>query len=205
MPDTRFNKILLFINALVPLILLLRDAYFGRLGANPVEFFLRTTGILTLVFLLITLAVTPLRKIFGWNSLVKFRRMLGLFTFFYGFLHLLTYSVFDKGLSIPAIIGDTFQRPFILVGMLAFLLMIPLAATSTNKTIKRMGGKNWQKLHRLTYPIAILGIVHFWWIQKSDYTYPFLFGLVLAFLLGYRIYKAKFFGRFNSSSPDIVK
>lgn len=202
MNDAKFNKVLLFINALIPLALLSWDAYFGQLGANPVEFFLRTTGILTLVFLFITLTVTPLRKIFGWNSLIKFRRMLGLYAFFYGFLHLLTYSVFDRSLSIPAIIGDTVQRPFILVGMLAFLLMIPLAVTSTNGMIKRLGGKNWQKLHRLTYPAAIFGIIHFWWIQKSDYTYPFVFALVLAFLLGYRIIKSRAFGRIFAASKN---
>src|SRR4028118_1562966 len=106
MNGVKFNKILVFVNCLVPLALLAWDASGGRLGANPIEFFLRTTGVLTLVFLLITLAVTPLRKMFGWNNLIKFRRMLGLFAFFYGFLHLVTYSIFDKSLSLPAIIGD---------------------------------------------------------------------------------------------------
>ena len=188
MTDVKFNKILIFINALVPLALLGFDALRGNLGANPIEFFLRTTGVLTLIFLLITLAVTPLRKIFGWNQLVKFRRMLGLYAFFYGCLHLVTYSVFDKSLSISAIIADVWQRPFIAVGMLAFFLLIPLAVTSTNGMIKRLGGKNWQKLHRLTYLIAILGVIHFWMIVKSDVFYPLIFGLVLTVLLGYRIY-----------------
>lgn len=188
MNDIKFNKILLFINALVPLALLAWDASRGNLGANPVEFFLRTTGVLTLIFLLITLAVTPLRKIFGWNNLIKFRRMLGLYAFFYGFLHLATYSIFDKSLSISAIASDVWERPFIAVGMLAFFLLIPLAATSTNGMIKRLGGKNWARLHKLTYPIAILGVIHFWMIVKSDIFYPVLFGLVLAVLLGYRFY-----------------
>ena len=188
MTDIKFNKILIFINALVPLGFLAWDAYWQKLGANPVEFFLRTTGVLTLLFLLITLAVTPLRKIFGWNQLIKFRRMLGLFAFFYGFLHLVTYGIFDKSLDISAIISDVWQRPFIAVGMLAFFLLIPLAVTSTNGMVKRLGGKNWARLHKLTYLIAILGVVHFWMIVKSDITYPFLFGLVLAILLGYRIY-----------------
>jgi sulfoxide reductase heme-binding subunit YedZ len=190
MNDTKFNKLLLFINALVPLGFLTWDWYFNQLGANPIEFFLRTTGILTLVFLFITLAVSPLRKIYGWNQLIKLRRMLGLYAFFYGVVHLVTYSIFDKSLDISAIIGDIWQRPFIAVGMLALFLMIPLAVTSTNGMIKRLGGKNWQKLHRLSYPIAILGLIHFFWIQKSDYLYPILFAIVLAFLLGYRIYKA---------------
>lgn len=190
MDDIKFNKILLFTNALVPLALLAFDGFRGNLGANPIEFFLRTTGVLTLIFLLVTLAVTPLRKYFGWNSLIKFRRMLGLYAFFYGFLHLITYSIFDKSFDLSAIAADVWQRPFIAVGMLAFFLLIPLAVTSTNGMIKRLGGKNWSKLHKLTYPIAILGVIHFWMIVKSDLKYPFLFALVLAILLGYRIYSA---------------
>lgn len=188
MTDVKFNKFLIFTNALVPLAFLAWDAYWQKLGANPVEFFLRTTGVLTLVFVLITLSVTPLRKYFGWNGLIKFRRMLGLFAFFYGFLHLITYSIFDKSFDISAIAADVWKRPFIAVGMLAFFLLIPLAITSTNSMIKRLGGKNWARLHKLTYLIAILGVIHFWMIVKSDLTYPLVFGLVLAILLGYRIF-----------------
>ena len=198
MNDAKFNKILLFINALVPLGFLAWDAFWQKLGANPIEFFLRTTGILTLLFLLITLTVTPLRKMFGWNGLIKFRRMLGLFAALYGFLHLITYSIFDKALNISAIAADVWQRPFIAVGMLAFFLLIPLAVTSTNGMIKRLGGKNWAKLHKLTYFIAILGVIHFWMIVKSDIFYPALFGLVLAALLGYRIYA-------NYAAPKLHK
>ncbi len=190
MEDVKFNKIVIFINSLVPLALLAWDAWFGKLGANPIEFFLRTTGVLTLVFLLVTLSITPLRKYYGWNQLIKFRRMLGLYAFFYGFLHLITYSIFDKSLSVSAIVGDVWERPFIAIGMLSFFLLIPLAVTSTNAMIKRLGGKNWQKLHRLTYLAAIGGVAHFWMIVKSDIFYPLLFGLVLAGLLGYRIYAA---------------
>jgi len=190
MQDVKFHKIVIFINCLVPLALLAWDALFGKLGANPVEFFLRTTGVLTLIFLLITLAVTPLRKRFGWNSLIKFRRMLGLYAFFYGFLHLITYSIFDKSFSPSAIASDVWERPFIAVGMLAFFLLVPLAATSTNGMIKRLGGKNWARLHKATYFAAILGVVHFWMIVKSDIFYPLLFALVLAYLLGYRFYAA---------------
>ncbi len=116
--------------------------------------------------------------------------MLGLYSFFYGFLHLITYSIFDKSLSVSAIVGDVWERPFIAIGMFSFFLLIPLAVTSTNAMIKRLGGKNWQKLHRLTYLAAIGGVVHFWMIVKSDVFYPLLFGLVLAGLLGYRIYAA---------------
>jgi len=137
---------------------------------------------------LITLAVTPLRKRFGWNSLIKFRRMLGLYAFFYGFLHLITYSIFDKSFSPSAIANDVWERPFIAVGMLAFFLLVPLAATSTNGMIKRLGGKNWSRLHKATYVAAILGVIHFWMIVKSDIFYPLLFALVLAYLLGYRFY-----------------
>jgi len=184
--DVRFYKALIAVNALIPLALLLIDAYRGRLGANPIEFFLRTTGVLTLVFLLITLAVTPLRKISGWNSLIKYRRMLGLFAFFYGCLHLVTYSIFDKSLGLGAIADDVAQRPFIAVGMAAFVMMIPLAVTSTNGMVKRLGGKNWARLHKLTYVAAILGVIHFWMIVKSDIFYPTLFGLVLAGLFSIR-------------------
>lgn len=191
MTDAKFNKTSIFINALVPLALLAYDALNGNLGANPIEFFLRTTGVLTLVFLLITLAVTPLRKMFGWNELIKSRRMLGLYAFFYAFLHLITYSIFDKSLDISAIIGDIWQRPFIAVGMFAFFLLIPLAVTSTNGMIKRLGGKNWAKLHKLTYLITILGVIHFWMIVKSDLRYPIFFAFILATLLGYRIFANK--------------
>ena len=186
MNDVRFHKLLLSLNALVPLGLLAVDAYRGQLGANPLEFFLRTTGVLTLVFLLITLSVTPLRRIFGWNSLIKFRRVLGLYAFFYGCIHLVTYSIFDKSLDVGAIAVDVWQRPFIAVGMLAFSMLIPLAVTSTNGMIKRLGGKNWGRLHKLIYLVAILGVIHFWMIVKSDVFYPALFGLAVGGLLAYR-------------------
>lgn len=187
MQDVKFHKALISVNALIPLAFLGFDAYRGALGANPIEFFLRTTGVLTLVFLLITLATTPLRKVFGWNSLIKFRRMLGLYAFFYAVIHLITYSIFDKSLDVAAIVGDVWQRPFIAVGMAAFSMLVPLAATSTNGMVKRLGGKNWARLHKLSYLIAILGVIHFWMIVKSDIFYPAVFGLVLFVLLGYRI------------------
>jgi len=187
MNDVRFHKLLISLNALIPLGLLAYDGYRGQLGANPLEFFLRSAGVLTLVFVLITLAITPLRRIFGWNSLIKFRRMLGLYAFFYACIHLVTYSIFDKGLDVPAIASDVWQRPFIALGMLAFLMLVPLAVTSTNGMVKRLGGKNWARLHKLIYPIAILGVVHFWMIVKSDIFYPAMFGLVVAVLLGIRL------------------
>lgn len=187
MPDVRFNKFLISLNALIPLAFLALDGYRGALGANPIEFFLRTTGVLTLVFLLITLSITPLRKLFGWNSLIKYRRMVGLYSFFYATIHLVTYSIFDKSLVPSAIAADVWQRPFIAVGMAAFLMLIPLAVTSTNGWVKRLGGKRWAKLHRLSYVIAILGVIHFWMIVKSDIFYPAIFGLVVVLLLGYRL------------------
>lgn len=187
MQDVKFHKFLISLNALIPLSFLLFDWYRGGLGANPIEFFLRTTGVLTLVFVLITLSITPLRKFFGWNALIKYRRMLGLYAFFYALVHLITYSVFDKSLDIAAITGDVWQRPFIAVGMLAFAMLVPLAVTSTNGWVKRLGGKKWARLHKLTYVVGILGVIHFWMIVKSDIFYPAMFGLVLAVLLGYRV------------------
>lgn len=187
MLDVKFHKFLISLNALIPLAFLLFDWYRGSLGANPIEFFLRTTGVLALIFLLITLAVTPLRKIFGWNSLIKYRRMLGLYSFSYALVHLITYSIFDKGLDIVAIVGDVWQRPFIAIGMLAFSMLVPLAVTSTNGWVKRLGGKRWARLHKLSYVVAILGVIHFWMIVKSDIFYPAIFGLVVVVLLGYRV------------------
>jgi sulfoxide reductase heme-binding subunit YedZ len=188
MKDTRFAKLVLFVNALVPLTLLLWDVYHKRVGANPLEFATRTTGMLTLLFLIITLAVTPARKITGLNWLVKFRRMLGLFAFFYGFLHLLTYIWFDRYFNIKSVPGDVASRPFIAVGMLAFILMAPLAITSTDKMIKRLGGKRWNKLHKLVYAGAVAGVVHFWLLVKSDTRLPLTFGFVLLLLLGHRLF-----------------
>ncbi len=187
MTDTRFSKLVVFVNSLVPLLLLFWDLYHKRVGPNPLEFATRTTGMLTLIFLCLTVAVTPLRKIFGINSLVKIRRMLGLFAFFYGSLHLLTYIWFDRLFNLFSVGQDVVRRPFILVGMTAFVLMVPLAITSTNKMVKRLGGKLWGRLHRLVYVAAIAGVVHFWMLVKSDTRLPLTFGFALLFLLGYRL------------------
>jgi len=183
-----FPKVVVFVNALIPLVLLLWDLYHKRVGPNPLEFATRTTGMLTLVFLSLTVAVTPLRKIFGVNSLVKLRRMLGLFAFFYGALHLVTYVWFDRFFNLISVVQDVGKRPFILVGMTAFVLMVPLAITSTNKMVKRLGGKRWANLHRLVYLAAIAGVVHFWMLVKSDTRLPLTFGFILLFLLGYRLF-----------------
>ena len=187
MKETRFTKVLIFLNALVPLMLLLWDVYRKRVGANPVEFMTRTTGMLTLIFLMISLAVTPVRKITGSNWVVKFRRMLGLYAFFYGALHLLTYVWFDRFFNFRSIAGDVLQRPFIAIGMTAFFLMVPLAITSTSKMIKRLGGKRWAKLHRLVYLAGVAGVLHFWMLVKSDTRLPLTFAFILLLLLGYRL------------------
>jgi sulfoxide reductase heme-binding subunit YedZ len=143
--------------------------------------------VLTLVFLMLTLLVTPLRKIYGWNWLLKQRRLLGLYAFFYGFAHLLTYLAYDRDWQLGTVIGDVYKRPFIAIGMFSFLLMVPLAVTSTNAMIKKLGGPRWAQLHRLTYYITIGGVLHYWIIVKSDVTYPFFFAVVLAVLLGWRV------------------
>ena len=188
MHDIKFYKLLTFFNALVPLLLLGWDWRGGRLGANPLDFLTRTTGTLTLVFLVLTLAVTPLRKLTGANWLVRLRRMLGLYAFFYGSLHLLCYVWFDKAFDAGAIAEDVGRRRFILVGVLALTSMVPLAVTSTDRMIKRLGGKRWQKLHRLTYVSAVAGVVHYYLLVKSDTRKPLAFAAIVALLLAYRAY-----------------
>src|SRR4051812_2924596 len=192
MKDTRFTKIVLFINSLVPLALLLWDVARKQVGANPFEYVTRTTGMLTLVFLSISLAVTPLRRTTGLNWLVRFRRMLGLFAFFYGFLHLMTYVAFDRFFHFLTIPTDILQRPFIAVGMAAFLLMLPLAITSTDRMVKRLGGKRWALLHRTVYVSAVLGVLHYYLLVKSDVRLPVTFAFIHAVLLAFRLL-AKFY------------
>jgi sulfoxide reductase heme-binding subunit YedZ len=187
MLNIQFSKFLLFINGIVPLGLLLWDLYSDRVGANPLEYATRTTGMLTLVFLMLTIAVSPVRQVFKWNGLGKFRRMLGLFAFFYGLLHLLTYVAFDRYFNLRSVPSDVALRPFIAIGMLAFFLMLPLAITSTNKMVKRLGGKRWRTLHRLVYASGIAGVIHFWLLVKSDSRLPVTFGFVLLLLLAHRI------------------
>jgi methionine sulfoxide reductase heme-binding subunit len=203
MKDTRFSKLLLFINGLVPLALLLWDFYHNRVGANPLEFVTRTTGMLTLIFLMITLALTPVRKMTGLNWIVKFRRMLGLYAFFYGTLHLVTYLWFDRFFNLRSIAGDVVQRPFIAIGMTAFFLMVPLAVTSTNKMIKRLGGRRWALLHKLVYLAGIGGVIHYWMLVKSDKRLPLTFGFILLLLLGHRLF-LKFYPPENPATQTSV-
>jgi sulfoxide reductase heme-binding subunit YedZ len=185
--EIKFYKIVVFINSLVPIVLMAWDWSRGRLGANPVEFLTKTTGMLTLVFLLISLAVTPLRRVLSIQWLIQFRRMLGLYAFFYGFLHLLTYIWFDRSFNIKSTVSDIYARPFIAIGMGSFFLLLPLAITSTKGWIKRLGGKRWALLHKLVYVAAIGGIIHFWMLVKSDTRLPIRFAFVLVVILGSRV------------------
>jgi sulfoxide reductase heme-binding subunit YedZ len=182
-------KALIFCAALVPLARLAAGAalYPDWLGANPAEFITRSTGDWTLRFLLLTLAVTPLRKLTGWHTLARFRRMLGLYAFFYGMVHLSSYLTFDHAFDLAEIAKDIIKRPFITVGFTTLVLMLPLAVTSTNAIVRRLGAKPWTALHRLVYLIAPLGVLHFWWMVKKDVTEPALYAAVLAVLLGYRL------------------
>ena len=178
----------LFVLALVPLAILIHRGVNNDLGANPVETINRFTGEWVLRFLLITLAVTPLRRLFGWNGLLRYRRMLGLFAFFYVCLHFLSYVWLDQYFVFPDIVKDVAKRPYITVGFACFLMLIPLAATSTNGMVRRLGARRWQRLHQLVYLIGIGGIVHFLWLVKSDITQPVIYGAILALLLGFRLW-----------------
>jgi len=195
-------KALAFFASLVPLGKLVLEA-FGvagmSLGANPVEELIHRLGLWGLNFLLITLAVTPLRRLTGWNWLIRFRRMFGLFAFFYVLMHFLTYAGIDQRFDLPAIFEDIAKRPFITIGFTAFLLLIPLALTSTNGMMKRLGGR-WQKLHRLVYVIAILGVWHFYWQVKLDTLEPLIYIAILTVLLGYRAWK-KYVRAANARRP----
>ena len=173
----------LFVLCLVPLGRLVWLGTHRGLGANPIEYITHSTGWWTLSFLLITLSVTPLRRLTGWNWLLRLRRMLGLFAFFYVCLHFVTYIWLDQFFDWHSMVKDIAKRPFITVGFTAFLLLIPLAATSTNRMVKRLGARRWQRLHRMVYIIATLGVLHFWWLVKKDIREPLLFGALLGLLL----------------------
>jgi sulfoxide reductase heme-binding subunit YedZ len=169
-----------------PLVWITYAALNNQLSANPIKDITEFTGLWTLRFLMITLALTPLRRITGWNSLIRFRRMIGLFTFFHAFLHWMTYIWLDQFFIWGEIAKDIVKRPFITSGMAGFTLMIPLAITSTKKWIARLGGKRWQRLHRLIYISGIAGVIHYYFFVKSDIQDPLAYGLLLAVLLGFR-------------------
>ncbi len=179
-------KRILFVLCLVPLLRLAWGAWDDALGANPIEFIQRSLGSWTLNFLLITLTVSPLRRLSGWHWLLRLRRMLGLYAFFYAMLHLVSYLWLDQFFDWQAIAKDILKRPFITVGMSAFMLLLPLAATSSDAMIRRLGGRRWQQLHRSVYAIATLGVVHYWWLVKRDTTLPALYAALLGLLLGIR-------------------
>jgi sulfoxide reductase heme-binding subunit YedZ len=181
------QKAPVFAACLLPLAWLVWAGLANRLGANPISEITNQTGTWTLRFLVITLTITPLRRLTGWNALVRYRRMLGLFAFFYGTLHLTTYVWLDQFFDAAEIVKDVAKRPFITVGFTAFVLMVPLALTSTAASIRRLGGKRWQALHRLVYVSASLGVVHYWWLVKADVSRPFAYGAIVASLLGARL------------------
>jgi methionine sulfoxide reductase heme-binding subunit len=183
----RALKVMVFVTCLGPLSFLGWKAFHEDLGANPVDVITRSTGKWTLTFLLITLSITPLRKLTNSPWLVRFRRMLGLFAFFYGTLHLTTYVWLDKFFDVHAMLHDIAKRRFITAGMTAWSLMLPLALTSTAGWIRRLGGKRWQKLHRLIYFSAAAGVIHFIWLVKADLRRPLTYGAILAGLLVFRL------------------
>jgi methionine sulfoxide reductase heme-binding subunit len=185
----RWAKVGVFVAALTPLAWLLWGFFHDELGGNPVEYITHSTGDWTMRFLLLTLLVTPLRKLTNQQYLLRFRRMLGLFAFFYGCLHFTTYLWLDQSFDLASIGKDIFKRPFITAGFAAFVGMVPLAVTSTKKMISRLGGKRWQQLHRLIYFSALAGVVHYWWLVKSDIRKPLLYGVMLAVLLALRVFK----------------
>jgi sulfoxide reductase heme-binding subunit YedZ len=182
-------KPLVFVLCLLPFAWLVYGAFTNGLGANPAEYLIRASGDWTLRFICIVLAVTPLRTIANWPALARFRRMLGLFAYFYVVLHLLSYSGFDMGFDVGDIAHDIAKRPFILVGFLAFVLLTPLAATSFNRAIKAMGAKRWQLLHKLVYLIAGLGVLHFFWMRagKHNFAEVAVYAAIIAVLLGWRV------------------
>jgi sulfoxide reductase heme-binding subunit YedZ len=178
-------KVAVFLAALIPLARLGLKGYQGNLGANPIEVITHSTGDWTIIFLLITLSITPLRRITGWQSWIKFRRMLGLYAFFYGMLHFTTWIWLDKFFDLHEMAADLTKRRFIMMGMTGLLLMLPLAITSTKGWIRRLG-KRWQKLHKLIYASATAGVIHYYWLVKADVTKPLIYASILVTLFGIR-------------------
>jgi sulfoxide reductase heme-binding subunit YedZ len=187
---TRVVKPVLYFAALLPLAWLLYALFAGLVMGDQVKFMQHVTGDTILTCLLLTLAVTPLRRLTGWNELIRVRRLIGLTAFWYACLHLSTYLVFDQSLDVGEILADIRKHPWVLVGFAGFLCLVPLAITSTNGWIRRLGGKRWARLHRLVYLAAIAGVLHYWWLVKKDLTYPILYGVVLLLLLLPRLWWA---------------
>jgi sulfoxide reductase heme-binding subunit YedZ len=201
-------KPLVFLASLGPLAWLVWAALTGNLSANPLSDLTNETGVWTLRFVCITLAITPLRRVTGWNGAIKFRRMAGLFAFFYGTLHFLTYVIVDRFASLDfpngivifawstarnlavSVWDDIYKRPFITVGFTALMTMVPLALTSTAGMIRRLGGRRWNRLHKLVYATGVLGVVHYWWLVKADVRRPITYGIIVGTLLAMRLYWA---------------
>src|SRR6202049_4346394 len=196
---TRWLKPIVFLACLAPLARLAWKAYSGNLGANPIEVITHSTGDWILIFLLVTLSITPLRKLTGMLWLIRYRRMFGLFAFFYATLHFLTYIWLDKFFVVREMLADVAKRRLITAGFTGFVLLIPLAMTSTQGWIRRLGGKRWQALHRLIYFSAIAGVIHYWWLVKADVTKPAQYAFVLSLLLGYRLVVWGLGGRGNAA------
>ena len=202
----RVVKPIVFVAALGPLAWLVWAGLTSHLSANPLSDITNETGDWTIRFICITLAITPLRRVTGWNALVKFRRMAGLYAFFYGTLHFLTYVIVDRfaGLDFPdgivawstvvnlakSVGADIYKRPFITVGFTAWMSMVPLALTSTAGSIRRLGGKRWNRLHRLVYATGVIAVLHYWWLVKADVRRPLTYGAIVLALLGFRAYRA---------------
>ena len=188
---SRWGKPLLFVLCLLPACWLFYGAFTGGLGANPAEAMIRGLGDWTLRFLCLVLLVTPLRVHTGWVVLARWRRLIGLYVFFYASLHLLAYAWLDMGLEPAEIVADVIKRPFITVGMVCWLLLLPLAATSFNRAIKALGARRWQVLHRAVYAVAVLAVLHFFWMRagKNDFAEVAVYGAILAALLGWRVWR----------------
>ncbi len=194
------KKIILHASCLVPTAVLIFNAVTDNLGSNPIEAIRLFTGDWTLYFLLITLTITPLRKLTGYNDIIRYRRMLGLYAFYYACLHFLSYLILDQFFDWGEIWRDVLKRPYITIGTAAFVLMIPLAVTSTNAMMKRLG-KRWKKLHSLIYVIGVLGILHFLWLVKADVREPLLLGGILIILLLLRVSRLQHLGALTQSPP----
>jgi sulfoxide reductase heme-binding subunit YedZ len=188
---TRVVKPVLYVAALLPLSWLLFALFTGRVMGDEVKFMQHVTGDTILTCLMLTLTVTPLRRLTGWNEIIRVRRLIGLTAFWYACLHLSTYLVFDQSLSMSEIIKDIIKHPWVLVGFTAFLCLVPLAITSTTGWVRRLGGKRWQRLHRLVYVAAVAGVLHYFWLVKKDVTAPLTYGAVLVVLLGSRLWFAR--------------
>jgi sulfoxide reductase heme-binding subunit YedZ len=211
----RILKVAVFVAALGPLAWLVWAALTGNLSANPLSDITNETGVWALRFVCLTLAVTPLRRLTGWNAVIRFRRMVGLYAFFYGTLHLLTYVIVDRfaGLDFPdgivawstvvnlgkSVAADIYKRPFITLGFTAWLTMLPLAITSTAGWIRRLGGRAWNRLHKLVYATGVVAVVHYWWLVKADVSRPLRYGAIVLLLLGARVYWAKRRARLQTS------